>query len=209
MLFAFLLLECLGLRLCQVTRKAQKVGTKKETEQHTVTVTFAAGALITLITWQQLSTEGTKTEIPLMAIFFRASSAKMKMRRQPEMLLPTEEERECVCARIAKEQVAIHQSQSQRKGGRGASNGHRASVWWPLGQLRHRKRGVKMKSSRKINEASWVNALPPPKGSTAAGAGADDDEGDEGVNWCNKKKSNGLFLSFSFSQAHSALNWHC
>ncbi len=65
-------------------------------ERESSTVTFAAGALITLITWQQLSTEGTKTEIPLMAIFFRASSAKMKMRRQPEMLLPAEEKRVCV-----------------------------------------------------------------------------------------------------------------
>lgn len=109
------------------------------------------------------------------------------------MLLPTEEERVCVCARIAKEQVAIHQSQSQRKGRRGARSGHRASVWWPLGQLRHQRRGVKMKSSRKINEASWVNALPPPKGSTD---GAADDEGDEGGELVQEKKSNGLFLSF-------------
>lgn len=50
-----------------------------------------------------------------------------------------------------------------------------------------------MKNSRKINEASCV--LPPPKGSTD-GAGADDDEGDEGGELVQEKKSNGLFLSF-------------
>ena len=96
------------------------------------------------------------------------------------MLLPTEEERVCVCKDCKRASGNSSKSERERKG-RGARSGHRASVWWPLGQLRHQRRGVKMKSSRKINEASWVNALPPPKGSTdGAGAGADDDEGDEG-----------------------------
>ncbi len=65
-----------------------------------------------------------------------------------------------------------------------------------------------MKSCRKINEASWVNALPPPKGSTdGAAAAGDDDEGDEGGELVQQKRR---AMDFSLSsQAHSALNWHC